>query len=891
MNPERAREVERISYQAMIRPAVERAEFLGRACGDDLELRREVESLVAADARAGMFMEQPLEACPPPFADGIGSRVGPYELLRKLGEGGMSVVYLAIRADDQYRKRVALKIVRHGLATEERLRRFRVERQILASLEHPSIARLLDGGATEAGLPYFVMELIEGEAIDTYCDRRRLALDGRLSLFREVCAAVHYAHRNLIVHRDLKPSNILVTAEGAPKLLDFGIAKLLNPDLALPDPHPTDTWLRAMTPEFASPEQLIGDPITTASDVYALGVVLYQLLTGRLPRRLDERSPVALARFATEAEVKRPSVAVLYAGRELENPEALARARRATPKQLARRLRGDLDNIVLSALRTEPDRRYSSAELLAEEVAHHQAGLPVRARGNEIGYRLGKSLRRHRLAVALAAGFALAVVLFVGTLIGQMRQTMAARDQAEATVRYVERMLSVADPALGVGENATVREALDRGLEQLAELEERPLLKARLQHFLGAMYADLGAYETAESLLRSALEVRRGDLGALDPVLETLNELAGVVLLRGRYAEAEQISREAYDLATRLPGESRRLAAAGLAGLAGVAAARGEQGDLSGAEHWHREALALRRELFGEGHESVAESLRSLARVRWQQGHDDEGETLYRRALGILEARFGKDHAEVASALHDLGMILHDRGDYERAEPVLRRALVLRRARLAADHPRVLDTENTLSVLLDDLGDFDGAEALQRRVLAGRVETLGDGHPLVAQSHHNLAGILTGKGEYEEARGLYREALTRARAALGDAHPGVGHILMGLGQLELTAGDPVRAEALLREAAEVRRQALPPDHWLTARSHSLLGAALAAQGRHSDAEPLLVDSLKAIRAARREGDRETREALARVVELYESWGRDHEAERHLRALGTAGGAR
>ncbi len=885
MSQKRAEEVERISYQAMIRPAVERADFLGRACGDDLELRREVESLIAADARAGMFMERPfLEACQPPSTDGVESRVGPYRLLRKIGEGGMSVVYLAIRADDQYRKRVALKIVGHGLATEERLRRFRVERQILASLEHPSIARLLDGGTTESGLPYFVMELIEGEVIDTYCDRRRLALDERLSLFREVCAAVHYAHRNLIVHRDLKPSNILVTAEGVPKLLDFGIAKLLNPDLALPDPHPTDTWLRAMTPEFASPEQLIGGVITTASDVYALGILLYQLLTGRLPRRVDERSPVALARFATEVEVKRPSAAVLGAGRETDDPEVLARARQMTPKQLARRLRGDLDNIVLSALRTEPDRRYNSAELLAEEVARHQAGLPVRARGDEIGYRLGKSFRRHRLVLALAAGFALAVGLFVAALFGQVRQTVAARDQAEETVRYVERMLSVADPDLGVGEKATVREALDRGLEQLAELEEQPLLRARLQHFLGEMYADLGAFETAESLLHAALEVRRGHPSARDPVLETLNELSRVVLLRGRYAEAEQISREAYGLARRLPGAARGLAAEGLAGMA---AARGEQGDLSGAEHWHRQALAMRRELFGEDHETVAESLRALASVRWQQGQDEAGEALHRRALAILEARFGEDHPEVASALHDLGTVLHDRGDYGRAEPVLRRALELRRARLAAEHPRVLDTENTLSVLLDNVGDFEGAEALQRRVLAGRVETLGGDHPLVAQSHHNLAGILASKGEYEEARGLYREALARARAALGDIHPGVGHVLMGLGHLELKAGEPGRAEPLLREAVEVRRQVLPPGHWLSARSRSLLGVALAAQGRYSEAEPLLVDSLEVIRAARREGDRETREALARVVELYAGWGRADEAERYRQALGVS----
>ncbi|RMH15850.1 MAG: serine/threonine protein kinase [Acidobacteria bacterium] len=881
MERERADEVERICFETLIRPPAERAPYLARACDGDDELRREVESLIDADRRAGDFLEKPAVAANrPPFA-ALGSRVGPYELVRKLGEGGSSTVYLAVRADDQYRKRVALKVVAHGLATAERLRRFRVERQILAGLEHPSIARLLDGGTTDAGLPYFVMELVEGEPIDVYCDRRRLGVDQRIDLLCRVCDAVHYAHRNLIVHRDLKPSNVLVTADGVPKLLDFGIAKLLNPDLALPDPHPTDTWLQAMTPEFASPEQILGAPVTTASDVYALGVMLYLLLTGRLPRRLREPTPAALLRLAGEA-IERPSAAVLRPGADGEDPAALADARRTTPKQLARQLRGDLDNVIMGALRAEPDRRYGSAEVLAEELRCYRRGLPVRARRDQLGYRLRKLLRRHRLAFAAAAFAALALALFIAALLHQVSETAAARDRAEETVRFVERMLEIADPARGPGASATVRAALDRGRAQLERLDGQPLLRARLEHFLGVVYVNLGDYEVAEPLLRRALATRRSRLGEHPAVVETENELGLLALSRGRYDEAESIFRRAVELAQRLRPLPRRLLADGREGLGWTLFLRG---DLEAAETEHAAALDLRRRLFGDGDQAVAESLSALATVRGESGDHAASIAYYRQALAILEARLGADHPQVAMTLNDLGVELHQAGDDAAAEPVLRRSLAIKRQRLGPGHPMVLNTENSLAAVVLENGDLEAAEALARRVVAGRRQALGEEHPLLAQSRSLLARILTRKGAYDEARALFRQALAQTRRSLGDVHPGVGHVLTGWGELELAAGDPARAEELLREAVRVRAQVLPPAHWHTALSRSLLGAAIAARGDFAAAEALLRDALEVIRAARGDDDRQTREAAARLAELYRRWGRAAGAERYQPAPG------
>ena len=496
-------------------PPKERATLLDQRCTGDSALRREVEALLEADAQTDSLDEQPFVIPPDVFDEAAdeqmaGQHFGPYEVVREIGRGGLGSVYLAVRSDGEYRKEVALKLIRRGLDTDDILRRFRNERQILAQLDHPNIARLVDGGTTDDGLPYFVMEYVNGQPIGAYCDTYRLTTDQRLALFRKVCSAVTYAHQNLVIHRDLKPSNILVTAEGEPKLLDFGIAKLLTADdeMMLTQTAP---GVRAMTPEYASPEQIKGERITTASDIYSLGVLLYELLTGRKPYRLKTQTTEEISRAITEQEPERPSTAVAA------NQDAKADRRGS--------LEGDLDNIVLMAMRKEPLRRYASAAALADDIRRHQEGLPVSARSNTLSYRAGKFVRRHRTAVAAAA---LILLALVGGMITTLWQAGVARtERARAEKRFND-----------------VRKLANSNLfEVYPEVENlQGSLKAReaiLRNALG--YLDSLAHESAgDSELQAELATAYEKVGDVQGALNVSN-LGNVKAGLESYAKAQRL--------------------------------------------------------------------------------------------------------------------------------------------------------------------------------------------------------------------------------------------------------------------------------------------------------------------------------------------------------------
>src|SRR5690349_5379644 len=451
MTPEQWLQIREAFHAVVDLPSDQRSGYLDRVCAEP-SLRQEVESLLSNHENAGDLLETPVRLESHPDHDAadpwIGKNIGPYQTISKIGEGGMGAVYRAVRVDDHYLKQVAIKLVRTGLGTGHYLRRFKNERQIMASLDHPNIARLLDGGATQEGLPYLVMEYIEGEEIDRFCDSHRLDTLQRLKIFRQVCSAVQYAHQNLVVHRDLKPGNILVMADGTPKLLDFGIAKLLDPELFFQTLDPVGTVLRAMTPEYASPEQVRGEPITTASDVYSLGVILYRLLTGHPPYQLDTRDPLTMARGISEIEPEKPSTVI---DRVAEVRGSDGESRRVTPEQISdarnertailrRRLTGDLDNIVLKALRKEPARRYASAEQLSEDIRRHLQGLPVTATPDSLPYRAGKFVRRHKAGAAATVLVALAVIGGVATTLREARIALRERARAERRFNDVRKL-------------------------------------------------------------------------------------------------------------------------------------------------------------------------------------------------------------------------------------------------------------------------------------------------------------------------------------------------------------------------------------------------------------------------------------------------------------------
>src|SRR5262245_4976818 len=477
MKPERWEQIQSLYYAAREGDLGLRAALLDEACAGDESLRLEVESLLASDEQAGDFLNTPaMKIATEEIAEErarslVGRQLGHYRLLSQLGAGGMGEVYLAARADDQYRKQVAIKLVKRGMDTDNILRRFRQERQILAALDHPNIARLLDGGVSEDGLPYFVMEYITGAPITEYCDSHQLSTEARLKLFRQVCAAVHYAHQNLVVHRDLKPGNILVTEEGAPRLLDFGIAKVFNPELASPTLDLTAPEMRLMTPEYASPEQVRGEPITTASDIYSLGVVLYELLTGHHPYRTGNLPPSEIIRIVCEKEPEKPSVII---GRVEEipgpdgprpiTPESVSRTREGQQEKLRRQLVGDVDNIVLMALRKEPERRYSSVMQFSEDIRRHLEGLPVIARKDTLGYRSAKFLQRHKAGVAATALFLTLVIGFIVSLVVKSAQVTRERDNNRRLL-YVAQM-NLAGQAWETNNIARMEELLNSQLPE-----------------------------------------------------------------------------------------------------------------------------------------------------------------------------------------------------------------------------------------------------------------------------------------------------------------------------------------------------------------------------------------------------------------------------------------
>ena len=538
MNAEQWQRVKQLLEQAIALDTTERSSFLDQSCGGDSDLRLEVESLLSSHEQAEAdFLNIPavnLKLLAPPAAVRSGHRIGVYQIIEEIGRGGMGEIYRATRADGQYTKEVAIKFVRGGFDTAFVLERFRTERQILATLDHPNIARLLDGGTTQDRIPYLVMELIEGTRIDSYCDDHNLSITERLQLFRQVCAAVQYAHQRLVIHRDIKPSNILVTKEAVPKLLDFGIAKILDPTAGV-----EATIALPMTPEYASPEQIRGEPITTASDVYSLGVVLYQLLTGRSPYPGETRSPHEMARAVCEADPGRPSAAVVKAvlkpqhhiGEQSEptTPEQFSKTREGSPAKLRRRLAGDLDNIVLMALHKEPQGRYASVEQFAEDIRRHLERVPVAATEPSWRYRAGKFVTRHKASVAAAAAMSLVLIAGVGAIVREARIASANQRKAENRFNDVRKlanslMFEIHDSIRDLPGSTPARKLLvSRALEYLDDLSRESKGDVSLQKELAAAYHRVGdvlGYPYAANLGDSAgaLASYRKSLAILEPL-------------------------------------------------------------------------------------------------------------------------------------------------------------------------------------------------------------------------------------------------------------------------------------------------------------------------------------------------------------------------------------
>lgn len=906
----RRRQIENLFERALAVPPSERRWWLARVAGEDRELQSQVEELLEAHGRAEGVLERgdPRRLVADALADARPvspeTVLGRYRIVGEIGRGGTSTVYLAERADGQFERTVAIKVVREGPFAEDLERRVRTERQILASLDHPAIARLLDADLTEDGRPYLVMEHVEGLPLDVHCDRHRLPVAERLGLFCQVAHVVHHAHRNLVLHRDLKPSNVLVTAEGRPKLLDFGIARILEAGPAGAASPPTRRSAHMMTPEYASPEQVRGDPLTTASDVYSLGVLLYELLCGHRPYELGSGSPREVLEAVCERTPEPPSRRIRASvgfvcgtGRPVDaQPPTIADARRSSPERLERRLRGDLDAIALKALRKEPGERYASAEALARDIERHRRGLPVEAhRGGHL-YRARKLVRRHRSRAVILAVAAVALVVTAGIAAWQAATASRERDlarearlEAEAALARARDVsaaladvLEAGDPLMpGFRDTAIARQLLDLGRARVAALEGRPTVQAGLLDVLARACAARGDLEGAERMARRSLALRREALGGDHPeVAASLNVLGEVLRRAGRYREAEAAHREALDLQLRRLEPDHPDVAETLTLLASHLP---PPGALTKAEELYARALAIRRATLGPYHPLVASSLVDLGRARKGLGRPEEAETAFREALEIQRATLGPDHHEVAETMSALADVVRlYGGPAARAESLYRRALEIAERAGGAQYPLRMHALGSLATLLSDEGRHAEAERTFREALQLRRTAFGDRHRAVAEGLGHLAGELRAQGRLAEAERLHREALGIWRDALPADHPAVAGAAVNLAEVLVDRGRYDEAETLFHEALAIRRRALGEGHGAVGLVFGSLGRLQARRGESARAESLYRRAVEVVASEWGDGHHDARRLRRELAELYDGWGRPQEAAKYRR---------
>jgi len=859
--------VREICLAALELPAEERQRYLDAACGGDRELRAEVESLL--EQHDPDFLESPLIDVERLGAEGdvaLGSlrRLGAYRIVRPVGRGGMGEVYLAVQEGEGFERPVALKLVRAGMATDDVLARFRLERSILAGLSHPNLAKLIDGGATPDGLPYFVMEYVEGAPITEYCDRRALSVTDRVRLFQSVCDAVHRAPQSLVVHRDIKPSNVLVTTEGVPKLLDFGIGKVL--DAAESSTELTRRTRRVLTPEYASPEQIRGGTVTTATDVHGLGLLLYELLAGRHPFSESATSDEQLARAVTETMPEAPSTVAARdpAGDGADAPQEIAARRGTQPPKLVRTLRGDLDNIVLRALRKEPERRYPSADALRSDLERYLVGLTVQARPDSFAYRASKFVRRNPWGVAAAV---LALVALGTALVvpwQQNRRLMAERDKALA----VQGFLLEAFGTTGGDEAVSAGELLSLQAGRVDSLyADRPELRAEMLLVLSDALERVGDYPRAVQTAERGLTTLRSEHAGDHPeVARALNTYGWALHSAGQSAEALE------------PLE---------------------------------EAVAMRRSIGRAVRDELSRSLNDLGVVRDELGEYETAEALYREALEIRRAGLGDAHRATGITASNLAVTLYRLGEFEAAKREAELALQVMRAAVGPDHQRTIIVQNNLAAMMVGAGDLAGAVEQYRDLLDRQTRLQGEGHAITNTVRNGLAQTLFLAEELDEAEELSIDVVRHARA-LGPA--GLDHLLdslLRIGRIHNAADRPRDALRVLDEGialAEAERSGRPIAWQLREerrRARSVLsdwaGAAadqerfveLVGTGLDGEAEPMVRHRLHLAELLARAGDVEGARAVLVAVEPILGRIEVREsttamAERVRRMLGEAG---
>ena len=786
--------------------------------------------------------------------------IGPYRLLQKLGEGGMGEVWLAEQSQP-VRRQVAIKVIKAGMDTAEVVARFEAERQALAMMDHPTIAKVFDGGATPAGRPYFAMEYVRGEAITVYCDRQRLSTADRLELFVALCEGVQHAHQKGVIHRDLKPSNVLVALQGdrpVPRIIDFGVAKAIAQPLTDRSLF-THLGMLVGTPEYMSPEQAEMTPldVDTRSDVYSLGVLLYELLVGSMPfdRQLFRQAGFDdMRRTIREKNAPRPSTRVTQLGLVAHD---IAHNRGTEPRKLAKQLRGDLDWIVLKALEKDRTRRYQTANALGLDIQHHLNYEPVSAGPPTAVYRMGKFTRRHRVGVSVAASLIVLVLAFAASMAVQVRrvaQEAARANRAEtealkeaATAKAVLAFLqddvlaqasarSQARPGTKPDPDLKVRTALDRAAQGIAgKFDKQPLVEASIRQTIGSTYQDLGLYPEAQRQMERALDLRRRELGDThDDTLASAAALADAYRVDGKYEQAEPLLTKAVD---------------------------------------------VRRRVFGEEHPETLEAMNNLALVYKYQGKYAQAEALYIKEFDAQRRVSGEEHIDTLTSMNNLGSLYHAQGKYELAEPLFAKARESARHTLGEEHPVTMTLSNNLALVYARAGKFVDAEALHTAVVQFTVRVLGEEHPNTLTATSNLARLYRLEGRYAEAESLFAKALATGRIAQGEEHPNTLLTADKLAELYGDQGKYAQAEALAAIVLEARRRVEGEEHPDTIDSRGTLAEMYRRQRKYTQAEALFIKVLESRRRLVGQDHPDTLSALASLgrVRLAERKYTDAEA--------------
>jgi len=831
VKPERFAQLKKIVLQAADLSVEERKAYLDEACGDDSELRREAEEILAdgdgssailpkASRLTDSFVEPDVEATPLP------NKIGRYTIKRVIATGGMGVVYEALQ--EKPRRTVALKVMKSGITSTRALRRFEYESQLLARLQHPGIAQVYEAGTHDDGsgaIPYFAMEYVpNARPVTRYAEEKKLGTRERMQLFAQVCDAVHHGHQKGIIHRDLKPGNILVNPQGQVKIIDFGVARSTDSDLALTTLQ-TDVGQLIGTLQYMSPEQCEADPhdIDTRSDVYALGVVQYELLCGRLPYDVRKKAIHEVTRVIREEQPTRPST-------------------------ISKHLRGDVETIALKALEKERERRYQSAVELAQDIRRYLAGEAIVGRPPSIVYQLRIFARRHKaLFGALTAIF---VVLAVGLAVSSgmylraeraLAESEERRAEAEAVTKFLSETMAGVNPFYGQGSEVTILEMLDRAEEKIDEaFSDQPLVEATLRATMGNTYWALGQYPTAEEHLDIALAIRKQSFGEEHPdTVKSKIYLAELYWHQGRYDEAESL---------------------------------------------HVRTLEISRRVLGEDHPDTLNSMNLLGLIYYDEGRYGEAEPLLVRGLELSRRVLGEEHPDTLNFMNNLGLMYNEQGRYDEAEPLFMQAIALKQRVFGEEHPNTMVSVNNLGLLFRNQGRYDEAEPLLLRTLDVERRLLSEEHDYTLHTMNDLAGVYRDQGRYDEAEQLFVRTLELRRRVLGEDNSDTQISMKDLAGLYRNQGRYGEAESLFTSAIALARESLPEGQWRMGDFLYEQGLCLTDMDRYSEAEAALIEANEIFVAALGVEHNRTTRTIKALVELYDAWGKLGKANQWLAKL-------